>query len=177
MPKPKKDPTVADREWIAAQLLAASEGLISTAQAMKSVGLKSPQRSETRKKSVYRQAPKITIVGNDRSYAVPATTGTPRQLLVEPNPDTTEHQSISSLSATPSNSTSGTSHGPSTQDRESLRRQLVDGSVAVSTDDNPRPKKHRRSSTHKTTWKNQKRTVKEENNLQPQSLPLHKLWQ
>jgi len=47
MPKPKKDLSVADRDWIAAQLLAASESLISTAQAMKSVGLKSPPLAMT----------------------------------------------------------------------------------------------------------------------------------
>jgi len=72
MPKPKKDLSVADRDWIAAQLLAASESLISTAQAMKSVGLKSPQRSETRKKSVCRQAQKSpSLAMTDRLPSLP----------------------------------------------------------------------------------------------------------
>jgi len=56
MRKKKPPLSLEEKERIAAQLLAAPEGLISAATAMKCVGLKSPERDETRKKRVYRKA-------------------------------------------------------------------------------------------------------------------------
>ena len=106
MPKKKTNLSVAEKERIAAQLLAASEGLFSTAQAMKTAGLKTPERSETSKKRVYRKAQKIKLVGHNDgvpTLASSTTASTPRQLLMEPN--TNSELSVSSLSAPPSNAT------------------------------------------------------------------------
>jgi len=102
MTKKKTNLSVEEKERIAAQLLAASEGLISTAEAMKTAGLKTPKQTETSKKRVYRKAQKIKLVGPDdgvTTLASSATTSTPRHLIKEPNP-TLQH-SISSLSAPP----------------------------------------------------------------------------
>jgi len=44
--------SVEEKERIAAQLLAASEGIISTAEAMKIATLKTPERSEVRKQNM-----------------------------------------------------------------------------------------------------------------------------
>ena len=125
---PKKRPvlSVNEKERIAAQLLAASEGLISTAQAMKTAGLKTPERSETSKKRVYRKAQKIKCVGVDDGATTLASSGsasTPRQLVMEPNLNSQE-QSVSSLSAPPSNSPSTTTAQTTTAEQETIRRQL-----------------------------------------------------
>jgi len=135
--------SVEEKERIATQLLAASEGLISTAQAMKTAGLKSPERSETSKKRVYRKAQKIKCIGIDESATTIASCGsasTPRQLVMEPNP-TSQEQSVSSLSAPPSNSPSTTTLQASTAKQETIRRQLVN--------DPPPPKRMRRTSRQK----------------------------
>jgi len=62
MPKKKTNLSVAEKERIAAQLLAASGGLFLTAQAMKTAGLKTPERSETSKKRVYRKTQKSSLL-------------------------------------------------------------------------------------------------------------------
>jgi len=67
MPKKKKELTVWERESIVAHVLVVCDGLILTHAAIKSVGLKSPQKNETRKKRVYMQAQKIKVVGNNTS--------------------------------------------------------------------------------------------------------------
>jgi len=125
MPKKKNNLTVEEKERIAAQLLAASEGMLSTAEAMKSIGMTTPQRSESRKKKVYRRSKDIRLVsGKDASVTVASSTAasTPRQLMMEPN---SQDQSVSSLSAPPSNSTNNsTNHGIATGERDELRRQL-----------------------------------------------------
>jgi len=101
---PKKRPvlSVEEKERIAAQLLAASEGLFSTATAMKLVNLKSPQRDESRKKRVWRNSKKVLVTGLDNASTVSVnSTGgsTPRQLVMGQDP--TSQHSISSLSAPP----------------------------------------------------------------------------
>ena len=121
---PKKRPvlSVNEKERIAAQLLAASEGLISTAQAMKTAGLRTPERSETSKKRVYRKAQKIKCVGVDDGATTLASSGsasTPRQLVMEPNLNSQE-QSVSSLSAPPSNSPSTTTAQTTTAEQETI---------------------------------------------------------
>jgi len=144
---PKKRPvlSVEEKEQIAAQLLAASEGLLSTAQAMKTCGMTSPQRSESRKKRVYRKAKKIKCVGLDdltTTIAASASASTPRQLVMEPVPTSQEQHSVSSLSAPPSNSPStSTNQGPAEQNE--LRRQLQADLTIGS--DNHTPKKRRSS--------------------------------
>jgi len=105
-PKKRAVLSVEEKEQIAAQLLATSESLISTAQAVKTAGLKSPERSETNKKRVYRKAQKIKCIGVDESASTIASSGsasTPRQLVMEPNP-TSQLQSVPSLSVPLSNS-------------------------------------------------------------------------
>jgi len=159
---PKKRPVLSkeEKERIAAQLLAASEGLISTALAMKTVGFKSPERDEKTKKRVYRKAQKIRCVGgHDDTTAMwgsSASTSTPRQLVMEPNPRSQDH-SISSLSAPPSNlpstSTNQGHAGEGEGDASELRRQLP-----VDTDSPPQ----RNAAGHlcRNTWKWLKRTKK-----------------
>jgi len=44
LPKKKTNISVEEKEWIAAQLLAASEGLISTAQGMKAAKIEHPTK-------------------------------------------------------------------------------------------------------------------------------------
>jgi len=115
MPKKKTDLSVEEKERIGAKLLAASEGLILTAQAMKTAGLNTPQRSETKKKRVCRQAQKIKAVGaNDASTAAASSTTSSmlRHFIMEPGHGV-QDQSISSLSAPPSNSpNTSTNQGP-----------------------------------------------------------------
>jgi len=129
--------------------LAASEGLILTAQAIKTAGLITPQRTETSKKRVCRKAQKIKLVGHDdgtTTFVSSVTASTPRQLVMEPNP--TSHNSVSSLSAPLSNSPSTlTNQGPVTTEQEELRRQLVGEASLI--DSTPRPRKHCRSSKQK----------------------------
>jgi len=149
---PKKRPVLSkeEKERIAAQLLAASEGWISTALAMQTVGFKSPERDEKTKKRVYRKAQKIQCVGgHDDTTAMwgsSASTSTPSQLVMEPNPRSQDH-SISSLSAPPSNlpstSTNRGHAGEGEGDTSELRRQLT-----VDTD-SPPPKKCRWSPVQK----------------------------
>ena len=140
MPKKKTNLSVAEKERIAAQLLAASEGLFSTAQAMKTAGLKTPERSETSKKRVYRKAQKIKLVGHKDGVATlgsSTTVSTPRQLLMEPN--TNSQLSVSSLSAPPSNATTtSTTQGPGQEGNEDLRRQLVVDKPLISNSIAPR---------------------------------------
>jgi len=152
---PKKRPvySVEERERIAAQLLAASEGLLSTAQAMKQAGLNSPEMSESRKKSVYRHAKDITFVSTKDSTASSASASTPRQLVMEPNP-TSQEQSVSSLSAPPSNSPSTTIQQATIPEQETLRRQLANVNTGSPT------KRTRRTSKQKhfeDSEKNKKR--------------------
>lgn len=149
MPKKKKDLTAAHRERIAAQILAASEGLISTAAAMKSVGFKSPERDETTKKRVYRLAQKLRTGGNTASMAS-TSMSTHRQLVMEPNPGL-EQQSVSSLSAPPSNSPStSTNQGPTTLDQDALRRNLAVTITHVPGSASSDGKKRRQSSSQST---------------------------
>jgi len=161
MPKKKVNLSVEEKERIAAQLLAASEGIISTAEAMKIATLKTPERSEARKKKIYRRAKTMKVSGRDNgviTFGSSTTASTPRQLQMEADP--TSQHSVSSLSAPPSNSTSAsTNQGLVTAEQEGLRRQLANDSVSPSTN-NPQPKKRRRSSqqTHlEQAEKNKKR--------------------
>jgi len=160
MPKKKTNLSVEEKERIAAQLLAASEGLISTAQAMKTAGLKTPERSETSKKRVYRRAQKIRLIGQEggaTTYASSTTASTPRQLVMQQN--RTSQLSVSSLSAPPSNSTSNsTNQGPPTEEQEELRRDLLVVDTSL-TGNNYTPRKHRRSSkqTHLEEAEKQKK--------------------
>jgi len=162
MPKKKKDLTAAHRERIAAQILAASEGLISTAAAMKSVGFKSPERDETTKKRVYRLAQKLRTGGNTASMAS-TSMSTHRQLVMEPNPGL-EQQSVSSLSAPPSKLPStSTNQGPTTLDQDALRRDLAVTSTRVPGSASSDGKKRRRSLSQKhieEAEKNRKRKKK-----------------
>jgi len=147
MAKKKPSLSLEEKERIAAQLLAASEGLISTATAMKYAGMRTPERDETRKKRVYRKAQKIKCIGVDAMSSNPASSAsasTPRQLVMESD-QLSHSQSVSSLSAPLSNSPStGTMQGPPTAGQDELRRQLEAACEAK-----PPPRKHRRSSTQK----------------------------
>ena len=150
MAKKKKDLTLAEKERLAAQVLAASEGQISTAVAMKTIGFTSPERSESRKKRLYRHAQKIKVVSaNEASTVAPssASVSTPNQLDMA-NQST---QSISSLSAPPSYSpTNPNNQGPVTREQKELRRQLDDATADDGNDSVPvKVKKRRRSSQQK----------------------------
>ena len=140
----QETPSVAGGERaIAVQLLAASEGLISTATAMKHVGFKSPERDETRKKKEGRKAQKIKFRVDPLRHTVasPARASTPHQLVMEPD-ELSKGHSVSSLSATPSNSPSaGATPAPPTEEQNVLIRQLE-----AACDAKPPPRKHGRLS-------------------------------
>jgi len=162
MPPKKRVLTVAEKERTAAQLLAASEGLISTFQAMKTIGLASPQRSDSRKKRVHRHAQKIKIVrSNEASTTTRSSTvaSAPRQLVMGIN-KMAQDQFVSSLSAPPSNSRSNCNNqGPETREQNELRRQLAINSTK---EDVVPQKKRCRSSQQKhleESEKNEKRKL------------------
>jgi len=174
MPPKKKTLTVAEKERIAAQMLAASEGLISTAEAMKMCGLTSPQRSESRKKRVYRNAQKIKVVSANEASTIAAssfTAETPRQLVMGSNA-VAQDQSVSYLSAPPSTSPSNTTQqGPITREQDELRRQLLDDAIKI---DEIVPKR-RRYSQQKHMEESEKNKKKERINLLQESLSPLKL--
>jgi len=89
--------------------------------------LNTPQRIETKKKRVCRQAQIIKVVGtNDALTAVvsSATASTSRQLIMEPKQGA-QDQSASLLSAPPTNSPhNSTNQGPQPSEQDEVRRQI-----------------------------------------------------
>jgi len=136
MSKKSADLSVEEMEQIAAQLVAASEGLMSVPSAMKTAGFSTPQRKNAtltkracRKskglKVVYVKKPTQTKTSSGTTTCTPA--GNPSdEVAVDP----AENASVSSLSNPPSNDSSGAHQTLTATSAKSVKRNLeADGSA------------------------------------------------
>jgi len=119
------------KERLAAQMVAASEGLVSVPQAMKQVGFDTPSRkNRTITKRVLRQSKNFVIVDEKKVSRTSAASSGSMAASVLENPTTTrtnvlETASLSSLSNPPSNSSSATRLSASQADAAAVKRSLA----------------------------------------------------
>jgi len=128
-----------EKEWLAVQIVAASEGIISVPKAMKEVGFDTPTRKNTTiSKRVYRTSKNMVVVkekpGSAGSISIPST-------RVATVVGASVNSSVSSLSNPPSNRARGRATRQSIDTPESIKRTLP---LA-----DPPPKKRRRTSKQK----------------------------
>ena len=137
-----------DRERLAAQIVAASEGLISVPQAMKTARMHTPDRKNPSvQKRVYRQAKNLVVV-NHRSIGT-SVASTPLSAEQQPPIGMTQHgtdtASVSSLSEPPTNSSKETTNTATTEDANQLKRTLpvIDDASSVKKQRRTPKQKHR----------------------------------
>ena len=141
--------TKEDRERLAAQIVAASEGLITVPQAMKTARMQTPDRKNPSVQNrVYRKSKSLVVV-DQKSMSTPASASALHETamdFVNTQIDTAknDNQSMSSLSEPPStgNSSRQTTNSAPVEEADAVKRYLdvVDNSVKKKTRRTPKQK-------------------------------------
>jgi len=140
-----------DLERLAAQIVAASEGLITVPQAMKTARMQTPDRKNPSvQKRVYRKAKSLVVVDQKSLSIGASTTAASVDILDVANAQidtnkTIDNNSVSLLSEPPSNSSKQTTISAGVEDVNSVKRSLVVGGG----DDDSAKKKTRRTPKQK----------------------------
>jgi len=113
-----------DREWLSTQIVAASEGLMTVPQAMKTARMQTPDRKNPSvQKRVYRQAKNLVVVDHrligTASVSMPASMAKPSDISNTQNG--LDNASVSSLLEPPTNSSKETTTTATAEDKHKYK--------------------------------------------------------